>query len=69
MKIGQVRWLRMERLSTFSYITLQLPKVMQFSEACQWAEKQLPGWEVASGSPSDPDGPEPGETDVNDVLE
>lgn len=54
MKIS-VRYLRMERAATDSWITFVLPQSMDFNEACDFAENLMPGWEAVSGCPFDPD--------------
>jgi len=51
-----VEYVRMERASTGSFMTYKLPKRMPFSYACDWAESELPGWEVIHGCIFNPDG-------------
>lgn len=48
-----VQYLRMDRSGTGSYITVALPVPMEFSDACEWAEKNYQGWETVSGSLGD----------------
>jgi len=50
-----VRYLRMERSETNSWITVVLPDSMEFETACYYSENLLPGWEVISGCLVDPD--------------
>lgn len=50
-----VRYLRMERQHTDSWITFVLPTDMNFNYACNWAEARMPGWEAVSGALHDPD--------------
>jgi hypothetical protein len=54
-RLYMVRYLRMERASTDSWITFILPTEMGFIYACNWAEARMPGWEAVSGAYEDPD--------------
>lgn len=52
----KIRWIRLERQKTESYMTLQLPEAMYLEQAELWVEANLPpGWEVITGSPCTPD--------------
>ena len=44
--MSNVKFIRLERESTGSSLTLALPRSMLFGEARRWAEKNLPGWVV-----------------------
>ena len=50
-----VKYLRMCREDTDSWITFPLSKEMNFNQACEWVEKNMPEWEVYSGSLKNPD--------------
>lgn len=54
-----VRFLRLERSSTGSFMTIELVKILPFSvaaEAAEAAEAEFLGWEVVTGCLVDPDG-------------
>ena len=53
--LNKVKFLRMERKSTDSWITFVLPRMMPFIQAANWAEARMPGWETVCGCPTDPD--------------
>lgn len=44
-----VKNIRLERKTTGSYLTIKLPKAMEFDLACVWAEKRYKGWMAISG--------------------
>jgi hypothetical protein len=48
-----VKFIRLERKSTNSWLTIKLPKDMEFDYACSWAEKRYPNWMAVSGSYSE----------------
>lgn len=50
-----VRFVRINRESTDTWMTFVLPEAMEFAEACAWLERHMRGWEVYSGSFDDPD--------------
>ena len=52
---SKVRFIRMERPLTESYITFVLPHDMLFSEGAFHAERMMPGWEALCGCLDDPD--------------
>lgn len=51
-----VRFLRLERPSTGSFMTIELVKILPFSDAAEAAEAEFVGWEVITGCLVDPDG-------------
>jgi hypothetical protein len=53
--MANIRWLRLERKVTNSYLTVYLPKAMTFGEAENYIRQTMPTWEVINGSPTDPD--------------
>ncbi len=56
MKTWKIKYVRLERPKTNSWITYKLPKTMCFDEKLDcFLESVMPGWEVVSGSYDDPD--------------
>lgn len=52
----KVKYLRLERPKTGSWITYKLPKTMDFNERLEsFIMAVMPGWEIASGCLHDPD--------------
>lgn len=45
-----VKYLRLHRKSTDSWVTIKLPKEMELDYACSWAEKRYKGWMAMSGT-------------------
>lgn len=50
-----IKFARLERANTGSYITYELPQAMGVEEACVWFAQHMPGWEFVSGCPQNPD--------------
>lgn len=50
-----IRFIRINRESTDTWMTFVLPEAMEFQKACIWLERHMRGWEVYSGSFDDPD--------------
>jgi hypothetical protein len=45
-----VKYIRLFRQSTGSWLSITLPKEMELDLACSWGEKQFKGWMVKSGT-------------------
>jgi hypothetical protein len=45
-----VKYIRLFRESTGSWLTIKLPKEMELDLACSWGEKRFKGWMVKSGT-------------------
>ena len=50
-----VKFVRLERTKTNTWITCALPHAMNFSDAMDYAEAQFPGFESVSCSQTNPD--------------
>lgn len=50
-----VKFLRLERMNTNSFMTIELPYEMPFQVAERWAMDEYPDWETVDGSMFDPD--------------
>lgn len=55
MKLGEILFVRLDRESTSSYMTYDLPHIMTLDQAERFIEMILPGWEVINGCPENPD--------------
>jgi hypothetical protein len=53
-----IKWLRLQRLRTESYLTVEMNcPVASLEIAERWAQWKYPTWQVVCGSPLNPDMP------------
>lgn len=45
----KITWVRVERTSTGSWMTLKLPRVMRMEQAECFIQQTFPGWEFVQG--------------------
>ncbi len=50
-----IKYIRINRSSTSSWMTLQLPWPMTLEDAEKWCQWNMVGWEVFSGCYTNPD--------------
>lgn len=55
MKKDHIEYVRLQRVSTGSWMTFRLPRVMHIEDSYLWIHDKLPGWEFVSGCPVNPD--------------